>query len=325
MADGDFLGFEDGSGHLLLENGVDALLLEKLVPPIPVLPVVSHIWWPSGTPYSGTAYDLRRVVAWSADDDPDYLRVQFGVEYDDYMEDEPDVVRLPRAAFEQAMTLYLPFVVSRSVSFDGLTEYVTVPDVGYLTGEFSFSAWVKTTEEGPAAILGSRSGVLDPLIGIDDQRLTVSTLATTAQTAQNVGGFRDGNWHHLVITKDATSTLVFYIDGTAYPVTVGSSSLFYSLTDSQGWYLARGKDGDYYTGNLDGLTLWVVALSAGEVAELYNGGTPLDPRLHTQAAELRSWWRCGEADVSPDLYDAFNVVNGTMVNMDDSNFSTDAP
>ena len=40
----------------------------------------------------------------------------------------------------------------------------------------------------------------------------------------------------------------------------------------------------------DGLTMWDTKLTAAEVAELYNSGTPIDATGHSQASNLKGYW-----------------------------------
>ena len=326
MADGDFLQLEDGSGNLLLESG-DYLLLEELVIPTPELPVSGSIWFPSGTPFLGAAYELDYVVSWApSDDDPDLLAVRFHTGQNAPVADEQlHVVQLSRTAFARAMQLVLPYVDRLSTYFDGVSEFGTMPDPGYLTGAFTVSVWCSTLTTGPAALMAGRSSALDLFIGIDDSRLTVRTSATNAQTAQNVGNFRDAKWHQLTLTRSAAGLLTIYVDAVSYPITVGSSSMPYSLLDPIGYYVARSRTGEYFEGLLDEASIWVADLNAAQVTELYNGGLPTDLREHSAAADLRAWLRFGEADETPVIHDVYGTMDVTTSGMDDSNFVTDVP
>ena len=40
----------------------------------------------------------------------------------------------------------------------------------------------------------------------------------------------------------------------------------------------------------DGLTMWDTKLTAAEVTELWNGGTPIDATGHSQATNLKGYW-----------------------------------
>jgi len=326
MADGDFLQFEDGSGNLLLETG-DRLLLEELVIPSPALPVSGSVWFPSGTPFLGTAYDLDYVISWApSDDDSSRVDVRFHTgSAIPLAEQRSHVIDLDRLSFEKAMALALPYVDALSTYFDGVAEFATVPDPGYLTSAFSLSLWASTLDAGPSALLAGQSSNPDLFIGIEDQRLTFRTASTNAQTAQNAGNFRDAKWHHLCVTRSAAGLLTVYVDAVAYPIVVGSASMPYSLLDPMGYYVGRGRVGEYFEGLMDEGSLWVSDLTAAQVTELYNGGLPDDLRDHSASDELRAWWRFGESDETPTIHDVFGTMDLTTSGMDDSNFVSDVP
>ena len=95
-----------------------------------------------------------------------------------------------------------------------------------------------------------------------------------------------GPWHHLVATYDGDSTEVFYVDGTpvktwttlrgamktispTYPLSIGSdlANAAYSPTLTDPNYIGYGG---YWTGDLDDIMIYNVALSATQVTEIYN-------------------------------------------------------
>ena len=50
------------------------------------------------------------------------------------------------------------------------------------------------------------------------------------------------------------------------------------------------KSGNNTETLFDGLTMWDTKLTAAEVAELYNSGTPIDATGHSQATNLKGYW-----------------------------------
>tara|TARA_R110001632_G_scaffold97517_1_gene204069 strand:+ start:62 stop:994 length:933 start_codon:yes stop_codon:yes gene_type:complete len=58
---------------------------------------------------------------------------------------------------------------------------------------------------------------------------------------------------------------------------------------SNTWSLYNGTGANAET-LWDGLTMWDTKLTAAEVAELYNSGTPIDATGHSQASNLKGYW-----------------------------------
>ena len=79
-------------------------------------------------------------------------------------------------------------------------------------------------------------------------------------------------------------------------ITLGSNSWAYS------------KSGNSAETLFDGLTMWNSKLTATEVTELWNGGTPIDATTHSNATELKGYWEFevdGSATVGEDM-----TING---------------
>ena len=68
------------------------------------------------------------------------------------------------------------------------------------------------------------------------------------------------------------------------------------------------KSGNSAETLFDGLTMWNTKLTAAEVAELYNSGTPIDATGHSQATNLKGYWEFegnGNATVGENI-----TING---------------
>jgi hypothetical protein len=97
--------------------------------------------------------------------------------------------------------------------------------------------------------------------------------------------------------------------------------------------------GDWYTGNLDEVSIWNKTLSPAEVANIYNSGSPADLAQHSAAANLVGWWRMGDGDTYPTLLDhgtggvpyplvrdvSGHNLNGTMTSMEVTDIQLNAP
>jgi len=82
---------------------------------------------------------------------------------------------------------------------------------------------------------------------------------------------------------------------------------------------------------IDEPAVWDKELTAAEITELYNGGTPFDLTQHSAASNLVSWWRMGD-DPSDDatgttgnIEDQIGTNNGVPQNTEGDEFVTDVP
>jgi hypothetical protein len=111
----------------------------------------------------------------------------------------------------------------------------------------------------------------------------------------------------------------FYVDGAITSKTIWRDNLAsQTLISTSPFYIAQRSDGMCFPGSLDEFSVWDKALSALEVAEVYNGGRlPVDLTTVSCAANLLAWLPMGERDTFPTLTDrSGNGYNGTMTNME---------
>lgn len=162
-----------------------------------------------------------------------------------------------------------------SVTLNGTTQYVTVPDSATLDlGDiFTYEAWIKRSstgnpgcilDKGPQAavlrfvtasnkILFRRNSVLD---------LATSTLAITDTTT----------WHHIVATKNG-ATVNLYIDGVNRTGAVTNSTCANTALP-----LGIGADEvgttaeDFFPGTLDEVAVYGTALTEARVKAHYEAG-----------------------------------------------------
>lgn len=142
--------------------------------------------------------------------------------------------------------------------------------------EWSFGVWVKppTTARGweSVAILNSTSGDGDTQLGLYIYKNSnyVEFVCNT-QTALITSYAFDGNWHHIFGTFDGT-TFKGYIDG-ELKVTKEITHALLSRTNLGIGGRHSTSDtsfADYYLGNMSDFRIYATALSAAQIAELYN-------------------------------------------------------
>jgi len=190
------------------------------------------------------------------------------------------------------------FSSTKSLEFDGIDDYI---DCGTYDDFFSsrspdtkmsFSFWFKTSPSGDAhpKYFFSCANYTNGLNGYIKSGIVYfgtssSTIATSTST------YDDGNWHHCLGVWDnlGTTPTRLWIDG----VLVGTdTSTRVNNFNEKPFYLGRETGGTWYKcygGNLDEFAVWEGDMS-GDVATIYNSGTPTDLTSLSPVA----WYRMGE-------------------------------
>ena len=129
-------------------------------------------------------------------------------------------------------------------------------------------------------------------------------------------------WYHVVSTyNNSTGNMVTYIDGVVKRTSTSAGILESVDTD----FVLGYFDYNYMDGYIDEVAVFNDYFNLSEAQELSDNGIPTDPRNHSRAANLVSWWRMGENDAHPTIYDNIGSNDGTMINMSSSNFVTNVP
>ena len=113
-----------------------------------------------------------------------------------------------------------------SMEFDGVDDYMDTTTFAYGSGSVSASVWIKTSAssfwnlEFPIIIrsdLGSGTDI-GRTYGVSTNRV-IAIGSSYGSTKLN-----DGNWHHLVWTRDiGTGDMKGYVDGNSTPEVTGTS------------------------------------------------------------------------------------------------------
>jgi hypothetical protein len=244
------------------------------------------------------------------------------------------------------------FASTKSVVMDGVDEFVLVGNVSALqferTDAFSVSIWFKTVSIATQALFAKREQqwtwpytyrgysltIRESDIKFDACHETGSS-ALEVRALKPAGQYMDGNWHHLVVTYDGSSStngVQIYVDDVPLSMTPYVDTLDDTILNSQPFlWGARGGGpsstiAKFVDGNLDEGSVWSKKLSQAEASELYNGGHPESCIAHSAAANLVHWLRLGDSDSYPVITDhSFNNNHGTMTNADLSDIVADAP
>lgn len=228
----------------------------------------------------------------------------------------------------------LPIASRYSCVFDGTDEYVTMGNVlGFdRTDAFSVSCWVKTSTTASEYLVSKRGGAsayrgYGLLIkGNSNGELEwglVNTITSNDLTVRTtVTGWNDGFWHHVVVVNTGTGTVAgtkVYVDGILQTLTTISDTLSATTLSADSFNISGRTDGasSEFTGSLDHVAVYDVALTAAQVSRIYNGHRPPDLAKLSTYADLVGWWKMGDGDTFPTLTDnSTNSNNGTMTNME---------
>ena len=156
-----------------------------------------------------------------------------------------------------------------SVAIQLASDYFDIPDFDLANPNiFTLEAWVKLGADGVSnPILVKNSDAYTLWVNSDDQAI-LEQFGVGADTYASQLITADGNWYHLVATKDG-STRHFYVDG------VDVTSLFDDLTfinNTSTLRIGENFFGDFFTGHLAELAIYDTALTAPRATAHYVTG-----------------------------------------------------
>jgi hypothetical protein len=159
------------------------------------------------------------------------------------------------------------------------TDFPATNAEGYYDDDFSISIWAKSSVNAEEALIafGVNDGLYTGMISrIGDNMDFNSFNWGFKPTASTSGRKSDGLWHQYVLVYSAESFREIFIDGSLVEQDPGSEHLFnfktYGVSIGKERYTPDGP-GDLantYTGSVDDVRIWNVALTRDEVSSLYN-------------------------------------------------------
>ncbi|MGB8216492.1 MAG: LamG-like jellyroll fold domain-containing protein [Candidatus Methanoperedens sp.] len=165
-------------------------------------------------------------------------------------------------------------ISGQALSFDGVDDYVSVPDSTSLdiSGSLTVSFWVKTTttdnDRGLLSKWGGGSGYI--LYDVSNKAMfVIDSSATFTITTSNIN---NGEWHHIVGVYN-NSKAIIYFDG----VKQGEVAKPVITTNNLPLEIGRyGQNNRYaFNGAIDEVRIYNRALNASEIQALYNSPAPL--------------------------------------------------
>ena len=221
-----------------------------------------------------------------------------------------------------------------STEFDGVDDYVDLgnPTELQFTSSFSVSLWFKSSDTSDYVLIckdktnghsinerswhlwGNRyGGTSEITFGVRNSSSVFSVAGTTDHN--------DGNWHHVVATFEASTNLKLYVDGSLesenpqwnLPATINN------VTTSVGIGTSIGSSAWYMNGKVDEVGLFNSVLSASDVSDIWNLGTPQSLDSYNPVG----YWRFESGSGTTAIDSSGNNNDGTLVN--GVAYSTDVP
>jgi hypothetical protein len=174
-------------------------------------------------------------------------------------------------------------VQNTALKFDGVDDYVNLPDTTPLTAPagfaFSLSGYFRTTDSnGPIYTMRS-PGILAVCVGYDGADSVPGYFRFISYT---FGGLRritgpkvdDGLWHHFAVTRSKFGQVALFVDGVSYGTTDDFAGEYVNAwsafgTDKQ--WLVDGQstaDNMHLAGNIDQFTIWADVLQPDQIQAL---------------------------------------------------------
>lgn len=206
-----------------------------------------------------------------------------------------------------------------SLLFNGSSDYVDVGAVQNGVVDFSWFAWIKTTQNISDGLMYQAPIIIGTIQGsgdTNDANLAVNggklgwydELAGGA--SYDTGRFvNDGLWHLVGVTRSGTA-LTFYVDGAvAGNATTGTDPL-----NSNGLQIAKANwtSARFFGGNIDDVRAYNRALSASEATALYRSGEVVRRNVSDSGLVGRWAFDEGTSTIAHDF--SGNSYNGTLVN-----------
>ena len=223
---------------------------------------------------------------------------------------------------------------NNSILFDGTNDHITIAGLtnDMETGAGTVSMWIKldaTSANGAWFKASTDSNNQIAMTYINGSTVFRPTYKAggTAESVDIAFNF-EGNdtWYHVAITWDTAAAegageMKAWLNG----VQSGSTQAIAGTWSGSISTVTAGKnslaDNSYSAGHISQLTVWKTALTAAQMLQLYNSGTPGNPLMNSNVANLIGWYGFNEgtgtsvADLSGTGNTA-TLVNGAAFNTD---------
>jgi hypothetical protein len=232
-----------------------------------------------------------------------------------------------------------PFTNTYSLAFDGVDESVDcgiIPEFANAS-QMSISGWYNIDSfafvEYPIGYYVS--GTNNFYIQSTPVNGRVQVQVNSCQIRTNIDSFLVGAWVHITIVYDGSligdlNRVKIYVNGSLSSTFVQAPNAPVNLSPTTTDFFIGAvvpSLGAFYQGKIDEVAIFDYALSAGEVSDIYNGGTPNNLMTLAVAKRPEHYYRNGDNDTFPTITDIGEAGgnDGTMVNMEIGDIITDVP
>lgn len=172
-----------------------------------------------------------------------------------------------------------PGKVGQAFSFDGIDDFVNVPDASTLNpNRLTIEAWVNMSsyKSGGSIIVAkddNTNGLRDYLFQVVGDELRFTIFFTDGTRATAVGqGLALNTWHHVGATYDGSAAKI-YIDGSLVGSAAGVGNANNTATPFRIGSTNQTGQPRFFAGKIDDLSFYDRALSAAEIMSIYNAGS----------------------------------------------------
>ena len=191
-----------------------------------------------------------------------------------------------------------------------------------ITGALTVSIWMKTTStaiQGLISKVGSATTRSFGLYiyysnGISVVQSYVSTdgsaIALTGKGLNAASSVHDGNWHHILMVNDPTTTNNYlYVDGVEVKTTTNGRPLFSSTVDTNIGFLDPSYRFDGELSNAQIFNSVIPPTGSNSVQTIYNNGKPLSDM--SGFTSLKGWWKLDENAIFNSTSTEWSVDNNS--------------
>lgn len=170
--------------------------------------------------------------------------------------------------------------------FDGINDYLTIPDFTYDTSNLTAMCWVKSTDTNFNVFfahwdLNSQRAWILSLDANDHLLAGVSSDGSSnkLRATKDPVIVSDGSWHHVAFTFATSNTLKLYVDGDEKTdlTTLGdtfTTTIHNSTADlTIGARLSSGTAGLFVDSKIADCRIYDATLSEANINTIYTGGT----------------------------------------------------
>ena len=175
---------------------------------------------------------------------------------------------------------YVTGYAGKALSFDGTDDYVDVANSSSinLTKSFTLAAWVY-----PDSVSGQR-GVITKLTDSSDKQYALLIEDGRIILEYRAGGnnfnvegpavMGTGSWQHMAATVDASLMVRLYVNGSEVFNRQAVTEVLPSTDALRIGSVGGSYGANFFEGIIDEAAIWNTALSANEIAAVYDNGVP---------------------------------------------------